>query len=294
MTDIASHHFATINGVRLHYVEEGSGPLVVLLHGFPEFWYSWRHQIPALAAAGFRVLAPDLRGYNESAKPLGVRQYDIDILRDDVVALIRQTGAERAHLVGHDWGGAIAWHVALTRPAVIERLAILNAPHPAAFFRELRTLAQLRKSWYVFFFQLPWLPEWFLRRRNFAFLDRTLTRDAIQPDALTAEDVNAYKRALDQPGALTATINYYRAALRRRPRKIFRELHPVDISTLLIWGERDRYLGVRLTEGLEQWVPNLRIERLLNASHWVQNDVPDRVNELLIEFLGHPAETVSP
>jgi pimeloyl-ACP methyl ester carboxylesterase len=291
MTDIDSHRFATVNGVRLHYVEAGSGPLVVLLHGFPEFWYSWRHQIPALATAGFRVLAPDLRGYNESAKPLGVRQYHIDILGDDVVALIRHAGAERAHVVGHDWGGAIAWHVALTRPEIIERLAILNAPHPAAFVRELRTLTQLRKSWYVFFFQMPWLPEWFLRRRNFAFLDRTLTRDRIRPGVFTAEDIEAYKRALAQPGALTATVNYYRAALRRRPGAILRDLHPIEVPTLLIWGERDRYLGIRLTEELEQWVPNLRIERLPNASHWVQNDQPERVNELLIEFFGRPAQT---
>jgi pimeloyl-ACP methyl ester carboxylesterase len=294
MTDIGSHRFATVKGVRLHYVEAGSGPLVLLLHGFPEFWYSWRHQIPALAAAGFRVLAPDLRGYNESAKPLGVSQYHIDMLRDDVVGLIRQAGVERAHVVGHDWGGAIAWHVALTRPEAVERLAVLNAPHPAAFLRELRTLAQLCKSWYVFFFQLPWLPEWFLRRRNFAFLDRTLSRDRIKPGVFTAEDIEAYKRALAQPGALTATINYYRAALRRHPRASLRDLHPIDLPTLLIWGERDRYLGIRLTEGLEQWVPNLRIERLPNASHWVQNDLPDRVNELLVEFLRRPAQDVTP
>jgi pimeloyl-ACP methyl ester carboxylesterase len=133
-----------------------------------------------------------------------------------------------------------------------------------------------------------------LRRRNFAFLDRTLSRDRIKPDVFTAEDIEAYKRALAQPGALTATINYYRAALRRHPRAILRDLHPINMPTLLIWGERDRYLGIRLTEGLGQWVPNLRIERLPNASHWVQNDVPERVNEMLGEFLRDPVQTVSP
>jgi pimeloyl-ACP methyl ester carboxylesterase len=287
MTDFGRHCYATVNGIRLHYVEAGHGPLVVLLHGFPEFWYSWRQQISALAAAGFRVLAPDLRGYNESEKPVGVANYHIDLLAADVIALIRHAGAERGHIVGHDWGGAIAWYLALTQPQVVDRLAILNAPHPAAFLRELRTLSQLRRSWYMFLFQLPGVPEWFLRRRHFAALERTLRRDPVRHGCFAPEDFEAYKRALAQPGALTATINYYRAAF-RHPGTLLRRFHPIQLPTLLIWGERDRYLGIRLTEGLEQWVPNLRIERLPNASHWVQNDAPDRVNELLVEFLRSP------
>src|SRR3954449_2631161 len=154
-----AHREAVVNGVRLHYVEAGAGPLVVLLHGFPEFWYSWRHQIPALAAAGFRVVAPDMRGYNRSDKPRGVRAYSGDALTGDVAKLIRACGAERAVVVGHDWGAAVAWQFAMAYPALLERLVIMNAPHPARFLRALRTWRQARKSWYMFFFQLPWLPE---------------------------------------------------------------------------------------------------------------------------------------
>src|SRR5262245_58570023 len=164
------HRFAVVNSVRLHYAEAGEGPLVVLLHGFPEFWYSWRHQIKGLAAAGFRVIAPDLRGYNESDKPPGIASYRLELLTQDIVELIQHAGEKRAHVVGHDWGGGIAWWLAMQNPQVVERLVILNAPHPVAFFRELRRPAQLLKSWYMFFFQLPWLPEVMLRVGNFAQL----------------------------------------------------------------------------------------------------------------------------
>jgi pimeloyl-ACP methyl ester carboxylesterase len=160
--------FASVNGIRLHYVEAGTGPLVLLLHGFPEFWGSWRHQIPALADAGFRVLAPDLRGYNLSSKPAGVESYRVAELVGDVVGLIRHAGEERATVVGHDWGGAIAWATAMRRGERIHRLIILNAPHPAAYLRELRRPGQLLRSWYVFFFQLPLLPECLVRARDYA------------------------------------------------------------------------------------------------------------------------------
>src|SRR5579859_6416310 len=148
------HHEALVNGIRLHYVEAGAGPLVVLLHGFPEFWYSWRYQIPALAAAGFRVVAPDMRGYNTSEKPPGVKSYTVDLLAADVAALIRAAGADRAAVAGHDWGGAVAWATALLYPDLLSRLIVLNAPHPAAFLRELHTLNQLRRSSYIALFQL--------------------------------------------------------------------------------------------------------------------------------------------
>jgi pimeloyl-ACP methyl ester carboxylesterase len=279
-----THREAIVNGVRLHWVEAGSGPLVVLLHGFPEFWYSWRHQIPALAAAGFRVLAPDLRGYNLSDKPPGVACYRLEALTADVAGLISHAGASSATVVGHDWGGGIAWTLALRRPEVVGKLAVLNAPHPAAFLRELRRPGQLLRSWYMFFFQLPWLPELLLRAGNFASLERTLRRDPLRPAVFSEDDIRRYKEALSRPGALTAAVNYYRAA--------FRQLHrasdatpPITVPTLLIWGERDHYLGPRLTEGLERWVPGIRIERLPGVSHWIQNDAPERVNELLVEFL---------
>jgi pimeloyl-ACP methyl ester carboxylesterase len=277
--------FATVNGVRLHYVEAGTGPLVVLLHGFPEFWYSWRHQIPALAAAGYHVVAPDMRGYNLSDKPASVAAYRMEELTADVRDLIRHCGESKATVVGHDWGGGIVWHVPVHYPDVVEKLVVLNAPHPGVFFRELRRPAQLRRSWYMFLFQLPWLPEWLLRARNFAGLEQALRRDPVRPGVFTEEDICRYKEALARPGALTGGINYYRAAFRRSPARMIRQLRRIDVPTLLIWGERDRYLGVELTRGLEPWVPNCRVERLPDASHWVQNDAADRVNDLLLGFL---------
>jgi pimeloyl-ACP methyl ester carboxylesterase len=282
-TEPWSHRQAVVNGVRLHFVEAGDGPLVVLLHGFPEFWYSWRRQIPALAEAGFRVLAPDLRGYNLSERPAGVAGYRLSLLLQDVAGLIEHAGAERAAVVGHDWGGGIAWALAMRQPHRVERLAILNAPHPGAFRRELANPVQWLRSWYMLFFQVPWLPEWLLRAGNYALLERTLRREPANRLAFPAEDVALYKRALDQPGALTAALNYYRALL-RYPREIGRNA-VIRAPTLLIWGERDRYLGIGMTRHLERWVPGIRVERLPGISHWVQNDDPARVNHLLIEHL---------
>jgi pimeloyl-ACP methyl ester carboxylesterase len=290
MTDPWTHHHAVVNGVRLHYVEAGSGPLVVLLHGFPEFWYSWRHQLPALAAAGFRVLAPDLRGYNESARPGRVADYRLECLADDVAGLIGHAGERDAVVAGHDWGGGIAWYLPLRHPRLVRRLIVLNAPHPAAFLRELRTPGQLARSWYMFFFQVPGLPEWALRAGGFRSLERTLRTEPVRPGAFTEEDIRRYKQALARPGALTAAVNYYRAAFLGLGR-LRRQVRPIAVPTLLVWGERDRYLGTRLTEGLEPWVPNLRLARLRDASHWVQNDAPDEVNRLILEFLN---ETVPP
>ncbi len=279
-----THREAVVNGVRLHYVEQGQGPLVVLLHGFPEFWYSWRHQIPALAEAGFRVIAPDQRGYNTSEKPRGVRSYRVEHLVDDVAALIQHAGESRATVVGHDWGGAVAWAVPMLRPEVVDKLIVMNAPHRQAYNRELRRFRQLLRSWYVFFFQLPWLPEAGIRFRQYRLIDNVLRREPKRPGAFSEDDIAAYKQALAQPGALSAGINYYRAAVRRNP-FASSMLRQIDTPTLLIWGEEDPYLGIRLTEGLQQWVPKIRVERIPNASHWVQIDAAERVNELMIDFL---------
>lgn len=280
-----THRDAVVNGVRLHYVEAGSGPLVVLLHGFPEFWYSWRYQIPALAAAGYRVVAPDMRGYNTSEKPAGVRAYAIESLTDDVAALIDHLQEQRAVVVGHDWGGGVAWSVPMRHPAIVDKLIVLNAPHPAAFLREVRTPAQLARSWYMVFFQLPWLPEAVMRAGGYAILERTLRTDPVRRNAFSDEDIRRYKAAARRPGALTAGINYYRAAFRRDPRESLREPPAITCPTLLIWGEQDRYLGIRLTEGLERWVPGIQVERIREASHWVQIDAPERVNAAVLRFL---------
>ncbi|MBW3622041.1 MAG: alpha/beta fold hydrolase [Armatimonadetes bacterium] len=282
---MTAHREAVVNGVRLHYVEEGEGPTVVLLHGFPEFWYAWRHQIPALANAGFRVIAPDLRGYNLSEKPKGVRCYRHEALADDIAALIRHVGGGAAAVAGHDWGGFIAWYVPMRHPDLVNRLIVLNAPHPGVWFRDLPKPRQLLRSWYQFFFQLPWLPEATIRARDFALLRATLRHDPANPDAFSEEDVERYVEAMAQPGALTAAIHYYRAAMRRNPFQILREIRTIEVPALLIWGERDRYLGPWFTRGVERWVPNLRVECLPEASHWVMADEPERVYDLITRFL---------
>ena len=210
--------YADLGEVRLHYVEAGEGPLVVLLHGFPEFWFSWRFQIPALVAAGFRVVAPDMRGYNLSSKPRGARAYDTDRLAADVRDLIRERGAERAFVAGHDWGAGAAWITAMNHPEVVERLAILNVPHPRRMLQGLRTPRQLAKSWYILFFQLPWLPELSARAGGWWGFRRVFEKEA-RPGAFTPSDIERYVDAWSQPGGPTGMINFYRAALRRTRRR---------------------------------------------------------------------------
>jgi pimeloyl-ACP methyl ester carboxylesterase len=276
--------YAELADVRLHFVEAGEGPLVVLLHGFPEFWFSWRFQIPALVAAGFRVVAPDMRGYNLSSKPRRARAYDTDLLAADVCDLIHERGAERAFVAGHDWGAAAAWITAMNHPEVVERLAILNVPHPRRMLEGLRTPRQLAKSWYILFFQLPWLPELGARARGWWGWRRLFENEA-RPGAYTPRDIERYVEAWSQPGAPTAMINYYRAALRQTPRRAEARIRQVEAPTLVIWGQRDRHLGAELAEPERADVPNLeRVVRLPEASHWVHQDEPERVSELLVEF----------
>ena len=280
------HREAALGAVRLHYVEAGEGPLVVLLHGFPEFWYGWRHQLPALAAAGYRAVAPDMRGYNLSDKPPGVRAYDIEHLTGDVAELIRACDAERAAVVGHDWGGIVAWQVAMRYPALVERLIILNAPHPSAMGRMLVNPLQWLRSSYVLFFQLPWLPEATIQANDFAALRWLFRTDPVRRGAFGDQDIERYVEAFRQPGALTGALNYYRAALRRIPPLAADDaLRPIEQPVLVIWGQQDRALGPELAEPDRRWVPNLRLERLPDASHWVQHDRPERVNALLLDHL---------
>lgn len=283
--EVGTHRFAHVNGVRLHYVEAGDGPPVLLLHGFPEFWYSWRHQLPALAAAGFRVVAPDLRGYNQSDKPPGVESYRPELLVGDVVGLVEKFGSGPAVLVGHDWGGIIAWLVTMRRPDLVQKLVVLNAPHPATFATELRHARQLLRSWYAFFFQLPWFPEAALRFQNFGLVRHSLRRGTAHPGAFSPDDVRRYREALARPGALTAAINYYRAALRYR-RETARMYRPVRGPVLVIWGDRDPHLNPHVLDGLAAWAPETRVLRIPDASHWVQNDTPDAVNQAILSFLG--------
>ena len=267
--------------VTLHVALAGpaDGKPVILLHGFPEFWWSWRYQILPLAAAGFRVIAPDMRGYNTSDKPTGVRAYRIGNLVSDIGGLVRALGYEKTHLVAHDWGGVVGWAVAAKRPELVDRLVIMNAPHPALLVRELRNWSQLKKSWYVFAFQLPWLPENRIQKTNTltrSFRGWSRRREHFDDDAIAR-----YADAVRQPGAATAMVNYYRAGFRALPER----LAPIRAKTLLVWGMQDRALGPNLLVGLEPHVVDLRIERIAEASHWVAQDAPEKVNALLLEFL---------
>jgi epoxide hydrolase 4 len=288
-----AHRYAEIGDVRLHYVEAGEGPLVLLLHGFPQFWYQWRHQIPALVEAGFRVVAPDMRGYNLSDKLPGVRAYRVELLARDVERLILACGERTATVVGHDWGAIVAWIAAMRHPERVQRLAILNVPHPARFLEGLLSPMQLLRSSYIFFFQIPRLPEKVIRAGDFALLRSVLGRDPVQSEAFAAEDIERYVEAMAQPGALTATLNYYRALL-RKPGETQALLQRVEAPVLVIWGERDRFLSRRLAEPPHLWVPNLvRVKRLPDASHWVAEDRPLEVNTLLLDFLRSPSSTLS-
>ena len=262
--------YAEIGDVRLHYVEAGDGPLIVLLHGFPEFWYGWRQQIEPLAAAGFRVVAPDMRGYNLSSRPADVAAYDTDRLTADIRGLIHERGAESALLVGHDWGGTVAWATAMSHPEVVDRLAILNAAHPRKLSQGLHHPGQLRKSWYFFFFDLPELPESVVHANHWHFFrhflhdarpayhaggDRSLHRGVVAAGRSNRDD-----QLLPVLGATVAEARRSAAS-------------PDLGAHLVIWGQRDRYLGPELAEPDHDDVPNLdRVERLPDASHWVHHD----------------------
>lgn len=273
--------YRDVAGIRLHYVEAGAGPLVVLLHGAPEFWYSWRHQIPILAAAGFRVIALDLPGYNDSGKPDDLDAYRIPEIARVIAGFLAQTNEAPCVLVGHDWGGITAWMVAMLHPDVVSRLVVLNAPHPAPFFRELkRSWSQKLRMAYQLFFQLPRVPEFTMRRFRFAFLRIGLRRMG----RFRADEIERYVEAWSKPGALTGMANYYRAVPRSR-RSGSLPLRPITIPTLLIWGERDPVFIRAVTENFDDMVPNLRIERLARAGHFVQTDAAERVGELLVGFL---------
>jgi pimeloyl-ACP methyl ester carboxylesterase len=270
------------NGIALHCAEAGRGPLVLLLHGFPEHWASWRYQMPALAEAGFHAVAPDLRGYGESDKPRGLDAYRIDVLAEDVARLVTALGADRAAVVGHDWGGALGWYAAMWHPERVSRLAVLDCPHPSRMAQALRTARQWRRSWYAMVFQVPVLPEILLRANDFALLRLIFRRDPVRKGAYSAEDIEGIVRAAARPGALTAMIDWYRASLRRRPHK---KWLPIAQPVQIIWGERDRYLPSELAVADPKWVPDQRLLRIAEASHWVQADAPERVNEALLEFL---------
>lgn len=276
------HNYVISNGVRLHYVTQGEGKLMLMLHGFPEFWYSWRHQIPEFAQ-DHKVVAIDLRGYNDSDKPQGLAAYRMDELIKDVAGVIRGLGYDRCILVAHDWGGAIAWQFAYAYPERVDRLIVMNLPHPAKFQQGLQTPQQLLRSWYIFLFQLPMLPELLLQAGDYQLIAEMFSRAAIDKAAFTPEDLEAYKDAAAKRGALTAMLNYYRNLLQSGSTP--REWSKLTVPTLLIWGENDVALGIELTYGTEAYVENLTVRYIPHCSHWVQQEQPQLVNQSMREFL---------
>lgn len=292
--DGMTHGFAQVNGIRLHYAESGSGDnLVFLLHGFPEFWYSWRHQLKALGER-FHVVAPDMRGYNLSDKPGRVEDYKIDVLVKDVVSLLDHFGAKQAAIVAHDWGAGVAWAVAQKHPERVSRLAIMQVP-PAAAWRANMSLKQLLRSWYMFFFLIPRLPEWFISRNDFRAIDKTFTDSPFRKQSFSSEDVALYKESLRRPGTLTAALNYYRANVidrllprsgnngeRTGPSKI-------RVSTLFIFGEQDFAILPATVRGIKNYIDAPYSElRIADSGHWVQNEASAEVNEALLCFLDSP------
>jgi len=282
-------------GLRFHAVAAGpeDGPLVILLHGFPETSYAWRHQVAPLAEAGFRVLAPDQRGYGNSDKPAGVSAYQLNALALDVIGLAQAVGRQQFSVVGHDWGGVVAWHLAMHHAVHIERAAILNAPHPATLLRyTLRNPLQLFKSAYVGLFQLPFAPELMLRANNYQAMAWALKASS-RPGTFKPEDITIYRQAWAQPGALTTMLNWYRAlplpTAAKAPARI-----PATLPIKILWGDRDTALERGLAEEAVTWCDNAEAIHLPGATHWLHHEESELVNAQLLEFLeGNNSNTTS-
>jgi pimeloyl-ACP methyl ester carboxylesterase len=266
----------------------GSGDrLALCLHGFPEHAYSWRHQMPLLARLGYRVWAPNLRGYGGTDSPREISAYKPRTLVEDVAALIKAADARETLLLAHDWGGALAWSLAMEQPQLIDNLVIMNLPHPACFARELRRPPQLFKSWYMYFFQLPWLPEFMLRRRNGHAVSGVFRGASRNPARFTDEDLEVYRANAMRPGGLTAMINWYRALFRGGGLRRFlsRDIPVINIPTLFLWGDADAALSLSTTRGTERYVSDLTFRVLPGVSHWIQQEAPAAVNAMLEAWL---------
>ncbi len=291
MENMFEHKYADVNNIRLHYVTAGKGKLIMFLHGFPEFWYEWKNQL-ADFGRDYQAVAPDMRGYNLSSKPAEVEQYRMKYLIGDIRALAEYLGYKKFILVAHDWGGGVAWPFAIRHPEYLEKLIIINAVHPIVFMRELRDdPAQQKASQYILVYRTPKAEE-ILSRNNYALLTSNLLDDGLKQGYFTEEDKKAYIEAWSQPGALTGGLNYYRAAhlgsftgesddyLSADP-----PLFAVAVPTLVIWGEKDKWLLTGNLEGLEKYVPNLTIKRIPEGSHWVIHEKPGLVNSYIREFI---------
>ncbi len=273
----------SVNGVDLHVVQVGpvEGPLVILLHGFPEFWRSWQHYIQPLAEAGYRVWVPDQRGYNLSSKPQEVAAYALDTLARDITGLMDSAGRERARIIGHDWGGTVAWWLAMRAPQRVERAVIINSVHPLVWMRSLRrSPAQFLRGWYLRFFQLPRVPEAVLQRNNWAALAQVLTGSS-RKGTFTEEGLAQYRAAWSQPGAITGMLNWYRAILKQKLEGMDGR---IQVPVELIWGARDAAAGVELAHQSIARCEQGHLELIEDATHWVQHEQPERVQHLIERF----------
>jgi epoxide hydrolase 4 len=290
--------FVQANGLTFEVDQCGTGDrLALCLHGFPECSYSWRHQLPLLARLGYTAWAPNLRGYGQSSRPHGTEAYAMPHLLADVAGLIDAAGKRSTLLIGHDWGGAIAWSFAQAPPRPIDRLIVLNMPHPTLFFKRLFRWPQIRRSWYIFFFQILWLPEWLFRRNNAQAIADAFRNMAVDKSRFPDEVLDVYRRQALRPGALTAMLNYYRALMRHLPRSRQRRMleRALDIATLMIWGERDTALGKELTFGTDRLVRDFTLRYVPDVSHWVQQEAPETVNAMIEAWLtGQPVPSAGP
>ncbi len=288
MRETWEHKFVQTNRIRLHCVVQGQGKLVLMLHGFPEFWYSWRHQIPVMAKY-FKIIAPDMRGYNQSEKPEGAENYRMGLLVEDVAGLINSFGEDKAIIVGHDWGAIVSWAFAMAHPEATEKLIIMNAPHPAVWQEKAKyNTRQLRKSWYIFFFQTEEVPESYFSRDNYLALKLMLSKSTVREGVFSEEDLKKFVEAWSKPGALTSSINYYRANI--SPEIFMKEVSPrfpkITSPTLVIWGEKDLALELEMSKGAEKYIDApYTIRYIAECGHWVQNEESELVNKYMLEFL---------
>lgn len=287
------HGLAEVNGVQLHYAASGQGKLILFLHGFPEFWYAWKKQLEVFGR-DYLAVAPDMRGYNLSSKPAEVEKYRLSYLVEDVRALALHLGHKKFILIGHDWGGAVAWGFSLYYPDMLEKLVIINAPHPVVFERELReNPAQQKASQYMLVFRSPQAEQILSANHDSAFVDSILG-EGLKKGYFTEEDKQEYLKAWAQPGALTGGLNYYRANELGPPASPEQEVNltktlpttTTKVPVLVIWGEKDPYLLVGNLSGLEKYVPKLTIKRIPDGTHWVIHEQPEQVNRLIKEFIG--------
>lgn len=279
-----SFRYIQTNGIKLHIAEAGEqgNPVLILLHGFPEFWYAWIHQIEFFAAQGFHVIAPDQRGYNLSDKPKGVKSYGLDTLCEDIIGLMDSEKVEKCHLIGHDWGAMVTWLLGMKYPERFYKIGILNVPHPTVMKRNLKEdKAQRKKSAYMFFFQIPFLPEYILQKNNFLYLVKTLKKRT-KKGAFNDIELDIYREAWGQKGALTSILNWYRGMFRAAPAR--GKTNKISIPAHIFWGENDYVLGRNLAEQSLKYLENGHLT-FYDATHWIMHEIPEKLNKDLLKFL---------